>query len=138
VALSSLVHALTNPGQRGLSDREPYLATLAPYDGTFALFREFLMQCEYVFELQPSMYSTASARIAYLANLTTGRACWWVMAGCEGAAPYMQDYRAFMAGFKTVFDHDAYRQDAAAALSALLQGSDTVADYAMERPWERP
>jgi len=68
--------------------REPHLATPALFDGTFSLCREFLMQCEYVFELQPSMYSTASARIAYMANLTTGRARRWVtaLAGREGGA----------------------------------------------------
>jgi len=31
-----------------------------------------------------------------------------------------------------IFDHDAHGQDAAAALSALQQGSDSVADYANE------
>jgi len=132
VALTTLVHALPNPGSRAVSDREPHLATPSPYDGTIALCREFLMQCGYVFELQPSMYSTAAACIAYMANLTTGRARRWIMAGREGAAPYMQDYRAFVAEFKTIFDHDANNQDAAAALSALQQGSDSVADYATE------
>jgi len=62
------------PAPRALVNREPHIATPALYDGTFTLCREFLMQCEYVFELQPSMYSTAAARIAYMANLTTGRA----------------------------------------------------------------
>jgi len=90
------------------------------------------MQCEYVFELQPSMYSTAATHIAYMANLTTGRARRWVMAGREGAAPYMQNYQAFVAEFRTIFDHDAHGQDAAAALSALQQGPDSVADYATE------
>jgi len=37
-----------------------------------------------------------------------------------------------VAEFKTVFDHDVYGQDAAAALSALQQGSSSVADYATE------
>ena len=54
------------------------------------------MQCEYVFELQPSMYSTATARIAYIANLTTEQARRCVMASREGSAPYMQDYAAFI------------------------------------------
>jgi len=54
-----------------------------------------------VFELQPSIYSTAAARIAYMANLTMGRARRSVMAGREGAAAYMQDYRALVAEFKT-------------------------------------
>jgi len=113
-------------------DRGPHLAAPALYDGTFALCREFLMQCEYVFELQPSMYSTAAARIAYIANLTTGRACRWVMAGREGSAAYMQDYTAFVAEFRAVFDHNVHGQDAAVALSALQQGSSSVADYATE------
>jgi len=78
------------PAPRAPAIREPHLATQALFDGTFSLCREFLMQCEYVFELQPSMYSTASARIAYMANLTTGRARRWVMAGREGGAPNMR------------------------------------------------
>jgi len=112
--------------------REPHLAAPALFDGTFSLCREFLMQCEYVFELQPSMYSTASARIAYIANLTTGRARRWVMAGREGGVPYMQDYLAFVTELRMVFDHDVHGQDAPAALAALQQGSDSVADYAIE------
>jgi len=84
------------------------------------------MQCEYVFELQPSMYSTASARITYMANLTTGRARRWVMAGREGGAPYMRDYAAFVTELRIIFYHDAHGQDAAAALSALQQGSDSA------------
>ena len=90
------------------------------------------MQCEYVFELQPSMYSTATARIAYIANLTTGQARRWVMASREGSAPYMQDYAAFIKEFKTVFDHDVHGQDADSALSTLQQGSVSVAEYATE------
>jgi len=88
------------------------------------------MQCEYVFELQPSMYSTAAARIAYMANLNTGRARRWVMAGREGGVHYMRNYAAFVTEFRMISDHDAHGQDAAAALSALQQGSDLVADCA--------
>jgi len=120
------------PAPSASPDREPHLATPAPYDGTFTLCWEFLMQCEYAFELQPSMYSTAAAPIAYMANLTTGRACRWVMVGREGAAAYTHAYRAFVVEFKTVFDHDVHGQDAAAALSVLQQGSSSVADYATE------
>jgi len=54
------------------------------------------------------MYSTAAARIAYIANLTTGRARRWVMVGREGSAAYMQDYTAFVAEFRVVFDHDVH------------------------------
>ena len=90
------------------------------------------MQCEYVFALQPSMYSSAAARIAYIANLTTGQARRWVMASREGSAPYMQDYAAFTEEFRTVFDHDVHGQDADSALSTLQQGSSSVAEYATE------
>jgi len=38
----------------------------------------------------------------------------------------------FVAEFKTVFDHDVHGQDAAAALSALQQGSSSVVDYTTE------
>ena len=112
--------------------REPHLVAPALYDGSFALCREFLMQCEYVFALQPSMYSSAAARIAYIANLTTGQARRWVMASQEGCAPYMQDYAKFTEEFRTVFDHDVHGQDADSALSALHQGSSSVAEYATE------
>ena len=112
--------------------REPHLVAPALYDGSFTFCREFLMQCEYVFALQPSMYSTAAARIAYIANLTTGQARRWVMASREGSAPYMYDYAAFTEAFKTVFDHDVHGQDADSALSTLHQGSGSVAEYATE------
>jgi len=36
------------------------------------------------------------------------------------------------AEFGTIFDYDAHGQDAVTALSALQQGSDSVADYATE------
>ena len=112
--------------------REPHLNAPAPYDGTFSLCREFLMQCEYVFDLQPSMYSTSPARIAYITNLTTGRARRWIFASREGSAAYMQNYKDFVLEFKAVFDHDVQGQDADTVLSTLRQGSSSVADYATE------
>ena len=90
------------------------------------------MQCEYVFNLQPSMYSTDPARIAYITNLTTGRARRWINASLEGSAAYMHIYKDFVLEFKAVFDHDVPGQDADTALSALQQGSSSVADYATE------
>ena len=112
--------------------REPFLTAPATFDGTFSLCREFLMQCEYVFNLQPSMYSTDPARIAYITNLTTGRARRWINASLEGSAAYMHIYKDFVLEFKAVFDHDVPGQDADTALSALQQGSSSVADYATE------
>lgn len=78
---------------------DPYLDSTKPYDRTFAECSEFLMQCNYVFTHQPSMYSSDMARVGFIDNLTTGDALRWVQA--NPCSRFRDDYAAFEAEFRS-------------------------------------
>lgn len=112
--------------------REPSLASPRPFDGTFALFRGFVMQCELIFSHQPSQYFSPAARVAFIANLTTGDALNWAQAILSARPDLFNDYAAFLSEFRRVFDHPTAGQDVGARLMTLHQGNRTVAAYSTE------
>ena len=112
--------------------REPNLTSPRLFDGTFAQFRGFLMQCELIFAHQPSQFFSPAARVAFITNLTTGDALNWVQAILSTRPELFTDYAAFLAEFKRVFDHPTAGRDVGAQLMSLHQGNRTTAAYATE------
>ena len=112
--------------------REPNLASPQPYGGAFTDFRGFMLQCNFVFDLQPSMFSTDAAKVAYIATHTTGEALRWVQSFLSSNPRARHNYANFEEEFERVFDHPVAGQDAGSQLLHIKQGSRTVAAYATE------
>ena len=112
--------------------REPNLASPCPFDGTFAQFRGFVMQCELIFSHQPSQFFSTAACVAFITNLTTGDALNWAQAVLSTRPDLFIDYAAFLVEFKRVFYHPTAGQDVGAPLMSLHQGNRTTAAYATE------
>lgn len=112
--------------------REPALSSPRPFDGTFALFRGFLMQCELIFFHQPSQFTLPAARVAFITNLTTGYALDWAQATLSTRPELFNNYELFLIEFKRVFDHSSAGQDVGVRLMSLSQGDRTTAAYSIE------
>ena len=112
--------------------REPNLASPQPFDGAFAGYRGFMLQCNFVFDLQPSMFSTNAARVAYIATHTTGEALRWVQSFLSSNPGARHNYADFEREFERVFDHPVAGRDDGSQLLHIKQGSRTVATYAIE------
>ena len=112
--------------------RETCLASPRPFDGDFETCATFLMQCELVFTHQPSMFTTDTARMAYVTNLLTGRAAQWATASWSMGAVFCATYRDFVAELRKVFHHPTCGQDRDARLSSMQQGSASVTEYSVE------
>lgn len=120
------------PGPVVQPSREPNLASPKPYDGAFSAYRGFMLQCNFVFDLQPSMFSADAAKVAYIATHTTGEALCWVQSFLSSNPGARLNYPDFEEEFKRVFDHPIAGQDAGSQLLHIKQGSRTVAAYAIE------
>ena len=120
------------PAAPVVSPREPNLASPRPFDGTFSLFRGFVMQCELIFFHQPSQFFSPAARVAFITSLTTGDALKWAQATLCARPDLNGDYTAFIEEFKRVFDHSTAGRDVGAQLMRLRQGGRTAAAYATE------
>uniref|UniRef100_A0A3B3ZDI1 Retrotransposon gag domain-containing protein n=1 Tax=Periophthalmus magnuspinnatus TaxID=409849 RepID=A0A3B3ZDI1_9GOBI len=107
------------PAASGTPSRPPELRGTdpEPYSGQPHLCRGFLFQCQLVFQQCPTRFNSGAAKIHYLRGLLRGKGLQWA---------------EFVTAFKLVFDHPYYRDDAAARLLSLNQGSSTVADYTIE------
>ena len=112
--------------------RDPKIITPKPFEGDFELCRGFLVQCELVFQHQPSRYGSDGAKIAFVLSLLSGRALRWATAAVGQSSRLSSTYSAFRAEFKSVFDHPEDGEDAATRLHSIQQGSRSVADYTLE------
>ncbi|XP_016362340.1 protein LDOC1L-like isoform X2 [Sinocyclocheilus anshuiensis] len=53
------------------------MARPAPFSGSAEECNGFLLQCSLALEMQPPLYATESAKIAFIISLLTGRALQW-------------------------------------------------------------
>ena len=90
------------------------------------------MQCDLIFRHQPSQYFSPAARVAFIANLTTGDALNWAQATLCARPGLYDDCETFLAEFKKLFDHPTAGQDVGTRLTSLHQGNRTVAAYSTE------
>ena len=132
VQVTSASVSPATPGPVAQPVREPKLTSPKPYDGAFSDFRGFMLQCNFVFDLQPSMFSTDAARVAYIATHTSGDALRWVQSFLCSNPGSRNNFATFEEEFRRVFDHPFAGQDAGSRLLHIKQGSRSVAAYAIE------
>uniref|UniRef100_A0A674PNR8 DUF4939 domain-containing protein n=1 Tax=Takifugu rubripes TaxID=31033 RepID=A0A674PNR8_TAKRU len=77
--------------------REPYVPVPNCYLGEVGCCDSFLLWLSLVSDLQPSMYSSDKAKIAFVVNLLSGHAAQWVTV-IENCAPPSVNYEAFWGG----------------------------------------
>lgn len=104
------------------------------YDGSPGRCKGFLTQCSLNFELQPNRFPTARSKVAYIITLLSGKALAWATALWEQSPQPVvcSDYRRFMEEMRRVFDHPVCGREAASRLLQLTQGSQSVAELAVE------
>lgn len=136
--LASSVHQLTAQVSNSATASpplEPALSALAPfptheppehYSVEVGACSRFLLQCSLVCEQQPSPFSTASARLAYVVNLLGGKAGEWANSLWEANAACLVSFKAFSAEMRRVFDQTLHSQASAHRLLTLKQGSTSV------------
>ena len=118
------------PPQGPIVIQETKLGTPAP--GQPGRCKGFITQCSLVFDLQPSMFSTDGAQVAYIISLLSDKALSWSTALWEKQTPACADSDLFMAEMRKVFDHDVSGQEAAKRLLRLRQGPSSVAEFSIK------
>ncbi|KAI7799341.1 Pol polyprotein, partial [Triplophysa rosa] len=122
----------SSPSRGLLSESEPHVNNPPPYNGDPNACRPFLAQCALVFSLQPRHYATEEARVAFVLTLLTGRAREWGTAVWESQAPFCHSFTDFRAEMIRLFDRSAQGEQAAAQLSSLTQGRNSITDYSIK------
>ena len=112
--------------------RDVPISTPQCYNGDTNTCRSFIRQCENVFEHQHDLFTSESARVAFVVNLLTGRALAWADALGESGSPEMDSYTRFSQALRRVFEHPNKSEDSASRLFDLRQGHQSVADYSVE------
>ncbi len=104
------------------------------YDGSPGRCNGFLTQCSLDFELQPSKFTTARSKVAYVITLLSGKALAWATALWEQSPQpaICSDYSCFIEEMRRVFDHPVSGREAASRLLQLTQASPSVAELAVD------
>ena len=111
---------------------EPRLPPPTCYAGEPHLCRSFLAKCSLYFSLQPSLFSSEQAKVAFVITLLSGRAAQWGTTAWEKKLPCCSSFDLFSKELKKVFDRAASGREAARVLAELRQGNRSVADYSIE------
>ena len=85
------------------ANQEPKLSLPQPFDGNPVRSHGFLTQCEFVFKLQPSRFSSDQAKIGYIVTSLTGQALDWFTAAFSTNPTIADNYVAFSDEFKKHF-----------------------------------
>ena len=110
---------------------EPRLPPPQRFSGDPSACGGFLIQCSLTFELQPSLFPSDRAKIAYIITLLSGKALSWATAVWNAQSHCCSGYSAFEEEFKQVFDHPISGQEASKRLLSLQQGGRSAAEYAI-------
>ncbi len=92
----------------------------------------FLLQCSLVLEMQPQVYTTDIAKIAFVISLLTGRALQWAEPIWTQASSVTQPFNNFITHFREVFGIPAGNSSVGEQLYCLQQGSMTINDYTLK------
>lgn len=111
--------------------REPYIPIPARYAGDLGTCAQFLHQCSLVFNQQAVTYSTDRSKVAFVMSLLTEQAAAWALAVSGQCPELCSDYRNFSEEMKRVFDHPVKGREAVSQLLELRQGSQPVAQFAV-------
>uniref|UniRef100_A0AAQ5Z028 DUF4939 domain-containing protein n=1 Tax=Amphiprion ocellaris TaxID=80972 RepID=A0AAQ5Z028_AMPOC len=102
--------------------KEPHVPLPERYSGDFGSCQSFLTQ--------PQSYASDQAKIAFLIGLS-GAARDWGTGVWGQQSPTCNSYTVFVAEMK-IFDHPVRGRDAADRILSTTQGTQSVAEYAME------
>ena len=108
------------------------MAQPATYTGEVEDCSGFLLQCSLYFEMQPQLFSTECARIAFMIYLLSGRALQWGQSNSHSNGPVTSSLASFTNHFKEVFGQTAsvlYIHD---QLFNLRQGNTSINAYALQ------
>ncbi|ROL53791.1 Retrotransposon-derived protein PEG10 [Anabarilius grahami] len=108
------------------------MARPAPYSGSVEDCSGFILQCELVLEMQPHLYPTETAKIAFLISQLTGKALKWADSIWSQHGEVTQSYSAFISHFQEVFGKSISDSSAGEKLYQLKQGVMSIHDYALQ------
>lgn len=116
------------------SNSEVHLPHPERYDGSPGRCKGFLTQCSLNFELQPNKFPTSRSKVAYVITLLSGKALAWATALWEQSPQpaVCSDYSRFIDEMRRVFEHPVRGREAASRLLQLSQGTQSVAELAVE------
>ncbi len=107
------------------------MAKPAPYSGLAEECNGFLLQCSLALEMQPQLYPTDRAKIAFI-SLLTGRALQWAETIWAQASSVTQSLNNFITHFREVFGTPAGNSSVGEQLYRLQQGSMSINDYTLK------
>ena len=111
--------------------REPFIPTPVRYAGELGRCRQFLHQCSLVFEQQPLTYASDRTKTALIMSLLSDQAADWAVANSMSRPTLTLSYPDFVCEMQRVFDHPVRGKEASSRLLSLRQGSDSVAQFAL-------
>ena len=101
---------------------EPHLPSPERYDGSPGECRSYLTQWQLVFSLQPRMFPTDAARVAYIITQLTGKAKKWGTAAWSADLICTRSSHRLMQEMHRIFDRSPTGHDAGRELLRLRQG----------------
>ena len=120
------------PISHSAHSREPFIPTPVRYSGVLGSCRQFLHQCNLVFDQQPLTYSSDQSRTAFVRSLLSERAAAWSVAISHSNSPICDSFQSFSAEFLRVFDHPLRSKEASSQLLSLRQGQNSVATHSID------
>ncbi len=85
------------------------MAKPAPFTGVAEQCNGFLLQCSLALEMQPHLYATDRAKIAFIISLLTGRVLQWAETIWTQSSTVTQSVNSFIEHFREVFGRPAGR-----------------------------
>ncbi|ROL54901.1 Retrotransposon-derived protein PEG10 [Anabarilius grahami] len=108
------------------------MAKPAPYSGSAEDCSGFLLQCDLVLEMQPHLYSTDTAKIAFIISQLQGKALQWADSLWTQKGSVVKSYPAFVSHFREVFGKPLTDSSIGEKLYNLKQGNRNVNDYTLQ------
>ncbi len=104
----------------------------APYSGQAEDCNGFLLQCSLTFEMQPHLFPTERAKIAFIISLLQGKALQWAETIWGQAGTVTQSLSGFTNHLRDVFGVSVGASTAGEQLYHLQQGNMTIHEYALK------
>ncbi len=108
------------------------MARPAPYSGRVEECNGFLLQCLLALEMQPHLYPTERAKIAFIISSLSGRALQWAETIWAQAGTVTQSLSSFVKHLWEVFGTPVGDSSAGEQLYNLQQGNLSIHDYALK------
>ncbi|KAL0190887.1 hypothetical protein M9458_013585, partial [Cirrhinus mrigala] len=107
------------------------MAMPATFAGEAAECSSFLLQVNLFIQMQPQMFPSENAKVAFLISLLTGKALQWAKAIWNSDNPIIHSYEQFTSHFSEVFSTTTSTLTTSDQLFHLQQGTTSVNDYTL-------